>query len=84
MTNQQNDSAEREDGAIDGLLTDTLDGLDFVTDIEMLSMDDFVVIQVYLGDEDDCVLEELRPRHVIMYELDVGFVGRVGTSRNLC
>jgi len=44
-------------------------------------MDDFVVIQVYLGDEDDCVLEELRPRHVIMYELDVGFVGRVGTSR---
>jgi len=81
MANQQNDSAEREDGAIDGLLTDTLDGLDFVTDFDMLSMDDLVVIQVYLGDEDDCVLEELRPRHVIMYEPDVGFVRRVECYR---
>jgi len=81
MANQQNDSAEREDGAINGLLTDTLDGLDFVADFDMLSMDDLVVIQVYLGDEDDCVLEELRPRHVIMYEPDVGFVRRVECYR---
>jgi len=74
MANQQNDSAEREDGAIDGLLTDTLDGLDFVTDFDMLSMDDLVV----------CVLEELRLRHVIMSEPDVCFVRRVEVGFKKC
>jgi hypothetical protein len=72
----QNDSA-RTDEATDGLTTDDFDPSDFVAHFDMLSMDDLVVIQVYLGDEDDSVLEELRPSHVIMYEPDVGFVRRV-------
>ncbi|POV99012.1 hypothetical protein PSHT_13729 [Puccinia striiformis] len=65
------------DGATDGLTTDDFDASDFVAHFDMLSMNDLVVIQAYLGDEDDSVLEELRPRHIIMYEPDVGFVRRV-------
>ncbi|KAA1127194.1 hypothetical protein PGTUg99_030419 [Puccinia graminis f. sp. tritici] len=76
----QNDPA-RTDEATDGLTTDDFDPSDFVAHFDMLSMNDLVVIQVYLGDEDDSVLEELRPSHVIMYEPDVGFVRRVECFR---
>ncbi|KAI7967391.1 hypothetical protein MJO29_000668 [Puccinia striiformis f. sp. tritici] len=69
------------DGATDGLTTDDFDASDFVAHFDMLSMNDLVVIQAYLGDEDDSVLEELRPRHIIMYEPDVGFVRRVECYR---
>ena len=62
------------------LTTDDFDAADFAAHFDMLSMNDLVVIQVYLGDEDDSVLEELRPRHVIMYEPDVGFIRRVEVS----
>jgi hypothetical protein len=78
-TTLQNDAVTTE-GAADGLLTDEFDGSDFVAYFDMLSMNDLVVIQVYLGDEDDTVLDQLRPRHVIMYEPDVAFVRRVEVS----
>ncbi|PLW45058.1 hypothetical protein PCANC_09542 [Puccinia coronata f. sp. avenae] len=79
-TTLQNDAVTTE-GAADSLLTDEFDGSDFVAYFDMLSMDDLVVIQVYLGDEDDTVLDQLRPRHVIMYEPDVAFVRRVECYR---
>ncbi|MBW0466646.1 hypothetical protein O181_006361 [Austropuccinia psidii MF-1] len=63
------------------LVVDEFNEDEFAAQFEMLSMDDLVVIRPYLGDEDDRVLEELRPRHIVMYEPDVGFVRRVECYR---
>ncbi|WAQ81081.1 hypothetical protein PtA15_1A419 [Puccinia triticina] len=79
-TTFQNESTVTDE-VTEVLTTDDFDAADFVAHFDMLSMNDLVVIQVYLGDEDDSVLEELRPRHVIMYEPDVGFIRRVECFR---
>ena len=49
---------------------------------ELYEMSDLVVIHPYDGDMDDHVLEEVRPRHVIMYEPDAAFIRRVEVYRS--
>lgn len=48
---------------------------------ELLDLDDLVVVMPYDGDNDDRILEELKPRHVIMYELDSAFIRRIEIYR---
>lgn len=49
---------------------------------ELYEMKDLVVVHAYDGDMDDHVLEEVKPRYVIMYEPDASFVRRVEVYRS--
>ncbi|KAL6721860.1 DNA repair protein RAD16 [Lecanora helva] len=60
-----------------------LDSLDDMEDyFELYEMNDLVVIHPYDGDMDEHVLEEVRPRYVIMYEPDAAFIRRVEVYRS--
>ena len=61
----------------------TVDSLDDMEDyFELFEMDDLVVVHPYDGDIDEHVLEEVRPRYVIMYEPDAAFIRRVEVYRS--
>jgi DNA excision repair protein ERCC-4 len=49
---------------------------------EMYEMKDLVVVHAYDGDLDEHVLEEVRPRYIIMYEPDAAFIRRVEVYRS--
>lgn len=59
------------------------DPLDDMEDFyELYEMNDLVVIHAYDGDMDEHVLEEVKPRYVIMYEPDAAFIRRVEVYRS--
>ncbi|GAA5826719.1 hypothetical protein JCM11251_002868 [Rhodosporidiobolus azoricus] len=47
----------------------------------LISNEDLVIIRPYLGDEDDRVLEELRPKYVVMFDPNPAFVRRIEAYR---
>ncbi|GAA5854347.1 hypothetical protein JCM9279_004728 [Rhodotorula babjevae] len=47
----------------------------------IIENDDLVIIRPYLGDEDDRVLDELRPKYVVMFDPTPAFVRRIETYR---
>ncbi|KAI9817500.1 MAG: hypothetical protein M1827_001110 [Pycnora praestabilis] len=49
---------------------------------EMYEMNDAVIVHPYDGDMDEHVLEEIKPRYVIMYEPDAAFIRRVEVYRS--
>ena len=49
---------------------------------ELYEMGDLVVVHPYDGDMDEHLLEEVRPRYVIMYEPDAAFIRRVEVYRS--
>lgn len=49
---------------------------------ELYDMNDLVLIHPYDGDMDEHILEEARPRYVIMYEPDPAFIRRVEVYRS--
>ncbi|KAI4288340.1 MAG: hypothetical protein L6R35_002401 [Caloplaca aegaea] len=60
-----------------------VDNLDDMEDyFELYEMQDLLVIHPYDGDMDEHVLEEVRPRYVIMYEPDAAFIRRVEVYRS--
>ena len=60
-----------------------VDDLDDIEDyFELFEMRDLVVVHPYDGDMDEHVLEEVRPRYVIMYEPDAAFIRRVEVYRS--
>lgn len=60
-----------------------VDMLDNMEDyFELYDMQDLVVIHPYDGDMDEHVLEEVRPRYVIMYEPDASFIRRIEVYRS--
>ncbi|KAL9119638.1 MAG: hypothetical protein Q9187_003810 [Circinaria calcarea] len=60
-----------------------VDLLDDMEDFfELYEMSDLVVVHPYDGDMDEHVLEEVRPRYVIMYEPDAAFIRRVEVYRS--
>lgn len=60
-----------------------VDDLDDMEDyFELYEMNDLLVIHPYDGDLDEHVLEEVRPRYVIMYEPDAAFIRRVEVYRS--
>lgn len=49
---------------------------------QMYDMQDLVVMHAYDDDQDEHVLEELRPKYIIMYEPDASFIRRVEVYRS--
>jgi len=49
---------------------------------ELYDMKDLLIIQAYDGDQDEHILEEVKPRYVIMYEPDASFIRRVEVYRS--
>lgn len=60
-----------------------IDDLESTEDLyELYNMDDLVMIHPYDGDMDGHILEEARPRYIIMYEPDAAFIRRVEAYRS--
>jgi DNA excision repair protein ERCC-4 len=60
-----------------------VDPLDNMEDYyELFDMNDLIVIHPYEGDMDEHVLEEIKPRYVIMYEPDAAFIRRIEVYRS--
>lgn len=62
------------------MMPEILDEETFDEFFGLCSPNELVVIRPYNGDEDDRVLEELRPKYVVMYDADTSFVRRVEVS----
>ena len=69
------DGAEKEE-----IIVDSLDDMEDY--FELYEMNDLVVVHPYDGDMDEHVLEEVRPRYVIMYEPDSAFIRRIEVYRS--
>lgn len=60
-----------------------VDSLDDMEDyFQLYEMQDLVVVHPYDGDMDEHVLEEVKPRYVIMYEPDAAFIRRIEVYRS--
>ncbi|KAL4989454.1 hypothetical protein BDW68DRAFT_156836 [Aspergillus falconensis] len=60
-----------------------IDDLDDMGDFyELYDMDDLVMVHPFDGDMDEHILEEVRPRYIIMYEPDPAFIRRVEVYRS--
>ncbi|ORX36395.1 hypothetical protein BD324DRAFT_642553 [Kockovaella imperatae] len=55
---------------------------DFDTEYGLLPPEDAVIIRPYGGEDDDILLQELRPRFVIMYEPNLAFIRRLEVYKN--
>lgn len=60
--------------------TDPLDDMDSY--YTLFDMDSLVVIHPYDGDLDEHILEETKPRYVVMYEPDAAFIRRIEVYRS--
>ncbi|KJZ75790.1 hypothetical protein HIM_04947 [Hirsutella minnesotensis 3608] len=61
----------------------TADPLEDMEDyFQLYDMQDLVVIHAYDGDQDEHVLEEIKPRYIIMYEPEASFIRRVEVYRS--
>ena len=49
---------------------------------ELFDLNDLLVVHPYDGDMDEHILEELKPRYIIMYEPDASFIRRVEVYRS--
>ncbi|KAK0112870.1 hypothetical protein ONS95_014592 [Cadophora gregata] len=71
----ETEAAQKED-----IIADPLDDMeDFY---QLYDTQNLVVIHAYDGDMDEHVLEEVKPRYIIMYEPDTSFVRRVEVYRS--
>ena len=50
---------------------------DFDMDFGLLAPEDTVIIRPFGGEDDDILLQELRPRFVVMYEPNLAFIRRL-------
>ena len=64
----------------DDIVIDELDGIEDY--FQLLDINDLVVVHPYDGDMDEQILEEVRPRYVVMYEPDAAFIRRVEVYRS--
>ena len=71
---------EEEAGQKADIVADPLEDMDEY--FELYDMQDLVVIHAYDGDQDEHVLEEIRPRYIVMYEPDASFIRRVEVYRS--
>lgn len=62
------------------IVTDPLENMEDY--YQLYEMQDLVVIHAYYGDHDEHVLEEVKPRYIIMYEPDAAFIRRVEVYRS--
>lgn len=63
------------------IMTEAFDPYAFDEHFGLLQPEDLIVVRPYKGDDDDQVLEELRPKFIVMYDPDPGFIRRIEVSR---
>ena len=61
-------------------VSEQFDELAFDQFFGLLSNETLVIVRPYNGDDDDRVLEELRPKYVVVYDPDPSFVRRIEVS----
>lgn len=71
---------EEEAKQKEDVIADPLEDMDDY--YQLYDMQDLVVIHAYEGDQDEHVLEEVKPRYIIMYEPDAAFIRRVEVYRS--
>ena len=71
---------EEEAKQKEDIVADPLEDMDDY--YQMYEMKDLIVIHAYDGDQDEHVLEEVKPRYIIMYEPDAPFIKRVEVYRS--
>ena len=71
---------EEEAKQKEDIITDPLENMDDY--YQLYEMQDLVVIHAYEGDLDEHVLEEIKPKYIIMYEPDASFIRRVEVYRS--
>ncbi|KAF5696813.1 DNA excision repair ERCC-4 [Fusarium globosum] len=71
---------EEEAQQKEDVVADPLDNMEEY--FKLYDMQDLVVIHAYDGDQDEHVLEETKPRYIIMYEPDAAFIRRVEVYRS--
>ncbi|KAF1852071.1 DNA repair protein-like protein RAD1 [Cucurbitaria berberidis CBS 394.84] len=49
---------------------------------ELFGMDSLIIVHPYFGDLDEHILDETKPRYVIMYEPDAAFIRRIEVYRS--
>ncbi|KAH8880168.1 MUS38-like protein [Thozetella sp. PMI_491] len=64
----------------DDMVADPLENMDDY--YQLYDMQDLVVIHAYDGDQDEHVLEEVKPKYIVMYEPDASFIRRVEVYRS--
>ena len=64
----------------DDMVADPLENMDDY--YQLYDMQDLVVVQAYDGDVDEHILDEVRPKYIIMYEPDASFIRRVEVYRS--
>ena len=71
---------EVEEAQKDDIVIDNLEDMEDY--YELYDMNDLVMIHPYDGDMDEHILEEARPRYIIMFEPDAAFIRRVEVYRS--
>jgi DNA excision repair protein ERCC-4 len=71
----EEESKQKED-----IVADPLEDMDDY--YHLYEMQDLVVIHAYEGDQDEHILEEIKPKYIIMYEPDASFIRRVEVYRS--
>ncbi|KAL2198705.1 hypothetical protein P885DRAFT_33175 [Corynascus similis CBS 632.67] len=71
---------EEETKQKEDVVADPLEDMDDY--YQLYEMQDLVVIHAYDGDLDEHVLEEIKPKYIIMYEPDAAFIRRVEVYRS--
>ncbi|PNY29057.1 DNA repair protein rad16 [Tolypocladium capitatum] len=71
---------EEEAQQKDDVVADPLDDMEDY--FRLYEMQDLVVVHAYDGDQDEHVLEEVKPRYIVMYEPDASFIRRVEVYRS--
>lgn len=69
-----------EEGQKADVITDPLENME--DQYELFDMNDLVVVHAYSGDMDEHLLEEVKPRYIIMYEPEPTFIRRVEVYRS--
>ncbi|KAL6361464.1 hypothetical protein LRP88_04932 [Fusarium phalaenopsidis] len=62
------------------VIADPLDNMEDY--FQLYDMQDLIVAHAYDGDQDEHVLQEVKPRYIIMYEPDAAFIRRVEVYRS--
>ncbi len=71
---------EEETKQKEDIVADPLENMDDY--YQLYEMQDLVVIHAYDGDLDEHILEEIKPKYIIMYEPDASFIRRVEVYRS--
>ncbi|UNI24362.1 DNA repair protein RAD16 [Purpureocillium takamizusanense] len=71
---------EEEAQQKEDIVADPLEDMDDY--FQLYDMQDLVVVHAYDGDQDEHVLEEVKPRYLVMYEPDASFIRRVEVYRS--